>query len=90
MLPETVLRSHLACVHDAQTCRLLPHHVGLSTCLPCCSICWPLQDVSGVHMLLAMPSADLRSSAAALVVNLLEDQGREAMTATADRLKVCF
>lgn len=53
-------------------------------------ICGPLQDVSGVYMLLAMPSAELRSSAAALVVNLLEEQGREAMTATADRLKVCF
>jgi hypothetical protein len=39
-------------------------------------------------MLLAMPSAELRSSAATLVVNLLEDQGREAMNAAVARLEV--
>jgi hypothetical protein len=39
-------------------------------------------------MLLAMPSAELRASAATLVVNLLEDQGREAMNAAVARLEV--
>jgi hypothetical protein len=39
-------------------------------------------------MLLAMPSAELRASAATLVVNLLEDLGREAMNAAVARLEV--
>lgn len=46
------------------------------------------QDVSGVYLLLAMPSPEMRSAAAELVVNLLEGQGREVMSATAERLKV--
>jgi flagellar biosynthesis/type III secretory pathway ATPase len=47
-----------------------------------------MQDVSGVFMLLAMPNAELRSSAAVVVVNLLGEQGREALEAAAERLKV--
>ncbi len=39
-------------------------------------------------MLLAMPSAELRAASAGLVVQLLEDQGREVLTAAAERLKV--
>jgi hypothetical protein len=39
-------------------------------------------------MLLAMPHAELRAAAASLVVNLLEEQGREAVTAAEERLRV--
>lgn len=41
-----------------------------------------------MYLLLAMPSPELRSAAAGLVVNLLEDQGKEAVEAAAERLKV--
>lgn len=39
-------------------------------------------------MLLAMPSAELRAASAGLVVQLLEEQGREVLEGAAERLKV--
>lgn len=69
-------------------CKHVISHKVVTQPSSCVCTCADMQDVSAVFMLLAMPNAELRSSAAVVVVNLLGDQGREAMEAAAERLKV--
>lgn len=47
-----------------------------------------MQDVSGVYGMLTLPNASLRHAAAGLVVQLLPDQGKEAVEEAQEQLQV--